>query len=111
MKVRTGTVSEIKVSSWLLEQGYEVFRNFCHTGPVDLVALRGDEMHLIDVKTVSIAHYKGGSRSYIYTPRSPEQITLGVKLIYVRDDGIFWDHDVVDPENRHLSKLKSATNG
>lgn len=48
-----GTNAELKVSSWLLEQGYEVFRNVSPFGAVDIIARHPEtgELFLIDVKT------------------------------------------------------------
>jgi Holliday junction resolvase-like predicted endonuclease len=46
-----GAAAEVAACLWLLNQGYEVFRNISIHGIVDLVATRGDEVVLIDVKT------------------------------------------------------------
>src|SRR5688572_690616 len=55
-----GGWAELIASAWLLERGYEVFRNVSAVGPIDLVAIRGDETLLIDVKHVIIAVTKAG---------------------------------------------------
>ena len=39
---RTGDISEHKAVVWLLEQGYEVFRNECCSGPIDIIAYNID---------------------------------------------------------------------
>lgn len=46
-----GAISEIAASAWLLEEGYEVFRNVSSAGPIDIVAIRGAETIRVDVKT------------------------------------------------------------
>ena len=49
---RKGDIAELIAVTWLLEQGYEVFRNVGCTGKIDLVAVKDGEIRLIDVKTV-----------------------------------------------------------
>lgn len=51
-----GAHAEIMAVAWLLEQGYDVFRNVSQHGEVDLIATRGDEIRLFDVKR----SYRGG---------------------------------------------------
>lgn len=46
-----GATSELIAAAWLLRQGYEVFRNVSQHGEADLVAIKGDEVIQIDVKT------------------------------------------------------------
>jgi hypothetical protein len=49
-----GAHTELRAVSWLLEQGYEVFRNVSPSGPADIIVFREDEApRLIDVKTMS----------------------------------------------------------
>ena len=50
-KNRRGDHSEILAVAWLWEEGYEVFRNQGCTGKIDLIAVRDDDIILIDVKT------------------------------------------------------------
>lgn len=50
---QTGTLAELAACNWLIEQGYEVFRNVCSTGPFDIVAVKPGETLYIDVKTAS----------------------------------------------------------
>lgn len=52
-KKHKGTLAELVVSSWLLEQGYEVFRNVSPHGPIDIIARHPITglLDLIDVKT------------------------------------------------------------
>lgn len=48
-----GALSELRASAWLLEQGYEVFRNVSAHGPIDIIARHPEtgELLLLDVKT------------------------------------------------------------
>lgn len=73
-----GTLAEIMASAWLIQQGYEVFRNISWHGLADLVAWRvGEHPILIDVKTCS-------PRGHIsFTKPSPAQAAAGVKILYV----------------------------
>ena len=48
---RKGDFAEYYAVTWLWDQGYEVFQNSGCTGPVDMIALKGDKVTLIDVKT------------------------------------------------------------
>jgi Holliday junction resolvase-like predicted endonuclease len=48
---KKGDHAELLASAWLLEQGYEVFRNVSSTGPIDIVAIKPGEILQIDVKT------------------------------------------------------------
>ncbi len=45
-----GALAELKVATWLWEQGYEVFRNMSMYGEIDIIATRDGEVRLIDVK-------------------------------------------------------------
>lgn len=46
-----GARNELAACVWLMDQGYEVFRNVSYFGDVDLVAIKGDELIRLDVKT------------------------------------------------------------
>jgi hypothetical protein len=46
-----GALSELIGAAWLVEQGYEVFRNVSQHGAIDLMAARGEEILRLDVKT------------------------------------------------------------
>lgn len=81
-KLDLGAISELKASSWLIEQGYEVYRNVSSTGNFDLVAIKGSELIKIDVTL---------SRSGLYVSRKKhEKAKLnGGDVLYVIDDGRF----------------------
>ena len=46
-----GDKAEYIAAMWLWDQGYLVCRNMSQQGPVDLVAIKEDEIILIDVKS------------------------------------------------------------
>jgi len=58
---RKGDMTEIKALSYLLDNGFEVFRNESSTGPVDIIAVDtvNNKVILIDVKTLSPSKYTG----------------------------------------------------
>lgn len=80
-KRHVGTANEIEATLWLLNQGYDVFRNVSPHGPIDLIARRDDEILYLDVKGV-----KSPSAT-------EEQIKLGVKFLMVSDAGC----EIIDP--------------
>lgn len=44
-------MSEYYAVTWLWDNGYYVYKNAGCTGPIDLIAMKGAEVKLIDVKT------------------------------------------------------------
>ncbi len=95
---RQGAYSELAAAVYLLKQGYEVFRNLSPCGPVDLVAIRDDEILQIDVKSTRIyRHWRGPDgakatnhdRRFSVQPskkRTKAQIRRGVRILYVVGD-------------------------
>ena len=80
---RSGDISEHKAVVWLLEQGYEVFRNECCSGPIDIIALNIETQEIlkIDVKTGSIYIREDGTRRVNHSKLKELQIKLDVKLL------------------------------
>jgi len=55
-----GAKYELLACAWLLDQGYEVFRNVCPTGKGDLIIWKkGISPIVIDVKSGGISKVKG----------------------------------------------------
>ncbi len=73
-----GDRNELLATVWLMDRGFEVYRNVSSRGPIDIIALRGQEIYKLDVKKCQ----KGGS-----PPLTPEQRSRGVQLLVVYDDG------------------------
>jgi hypothetical protein len=92
--LRKGTLSELIACSWLIKQGYEVFRNICQGGPVDLVVYDPSrrEFMYVDVKTLTINAGKGPREYYCSSKLTPKQIALGVRLLCVHpiSEGCRW---------------------
>lgn len=72
-KKHKGACAELRAAAWLLEQGYEVFRNVSGFGEIDIVAVKAGIARFFDVK----AGYRGGSP------------TPGVEYISPMADGSF----------------------
>ena len=75
---------------WLLEKRYYVFSNVFGTGPIDIIAVNDlGNVELFDVKLAGFRSNKDtlGSKQMINRTLSPEQKELGVKLLYVFDNG------------------------
>jgi Holliday junction resolvase-like predicted endonuclease len=89
MNSRAGDLSELKACVWLLEQGYEVFRNVSCVGPADLTVFKDGELIMIDVKS---SNYNPKSGKYSFQKPKVE----GVMLLHcLREHGEFmWDHEV-----------------
>ncbi|KKL09795.1 hypothetical protein LCGC14_2562270 [marine sediment metagenome] len=83
-----GGYSELIASAWLLEHGFEVFRNLCDRGPVDLIALKDERVELIDVKTVQIRVSKRGICKINEPQLSQQQTDMGVRALFVTPDGL-----------------------
>lgn len=80
-KKHKGAWAELAATNWLLEQGYEVFRNVSQHGDIDIIARKGAEQLVIDVKSGSA--YKGK----IYGHKlSKSQKELGVKLLIANQE-------------------------
>lgn len=75
-----GALSELRACVWLIEEGWEVYRNVTAHGLGDIIAFRDGEMIHADVKTKT-------SGGYVSSGPRPEQIAAGVALIYVDSDG------------------------
>ena len=75
---------------WLSEKGYYVFSNVFGTGCVDLIAIDDfGHIELFDVKLAGFRNNKDtlGSKQMINRVLTAEQKELGVKLLYVFDNG------------------------
>lgn len=91
-----GCHSELLAVLWLLEQGWEVFRNVSQHGPADLTVWNPTtaEIRLVDVKTVHTKRYKkktgGETTTHFVTVRKSQcpQVTL----LFVYSDGrVSWE--------------------
>jgi hypothetical protein len=74
-KSRKGDIAEHYAITYLWDQGYEVYKNCGCTGPIDLIAKRGDLLTLVDVKSVAITRFRTAQST-------EEQKRLGVAVLY-----------------------------
>jgi hypothetical protein len=88
-KVMKGQHSEFIAAAWLIKQNYLVYIKTQDNDPIDLIAVdRGTGKVLkLDVKSVSIR--KSGPKKGYRISRivNEHQKKIGVKLLYVYDDG------------------------
>ncbi len=80
-KKHKGALAELTAISWLLKQGYEVYRNVSYHGICDIVASKGGELLKIDVKTAN--NYLRTGKFYVSQTASDEQVAHGVKVLGV----------------------------
>jgi len=83
-----GTHAELIAACWLMERGYDVFRNLSPYGPVDLVTIKGDRFRLFDVKLCHFRPHKLGGWQIHGSVLTEEQKALGVELLFVTPDGL-----------------------
>ncbi len=91
---KKGAVAEYMAANWLLSKGYEVFKNLTPTGKVDIIAWKGEEMHLIDVALCSRSKRTGG---YSDNKKGVAESNahLGIKILCVLDTGdCVWRDDL-----------------
>ena len=87
---RKGDILEIIACGILLKDGYEVFRNISSTGLIDIIVIKDNTTLFLDVKTPSI--YKNNMRIPSLTDA---QKKLGVTIVCVYDDKLYWEDAVV----------------
>lgn len=80
-----GARNEMLATVWLLNQGYQVFRNVAAHGPIDIIGLKDGNFEYFDVKMAYAHKHKHAATR----PRlKPEQKQLNVKILRVYADGI-----------------------
>jgi Holliday junction resolvase len=90
-----GAHSELAACVWLLEQGYEVFRNVSQHGTTDMIALKHDCTLRVDVKTAQQYTMKDGTvKHYCKHPA-----VRGVRILAALSNGDFVWADQM-PQNR-----------
>ena len=87
-KVMKGQHSEFIAAAWLIKQNYLVYIKTQDNDPIDLIAVHRDngEVQKFDVKSVSIRK-TGRVGDRINRVLNKHQQKIGVKLLYVYDDG------------------------
>ncbi len=99
-KIKIGLNSELKAISWLVDQGYEVFRNIAFHGPVDLVVYKDSKVTLVDVKTLILDKRPDGDFLFSWKAYlTPKQIEMGVRPLFVYGDTVGWNRDYFSTPN------------
>jgi|HigsolmetaAR201D_1030396.scaffolds.fasta_scaffold03267_8 hypothetical protein len=83
-----GAHAEMIAACWLMEHGWDVFRNLSPHGPVDLVAIKGDQVRLFDVKLCNFRPRETGGWQVAGPVLKWSQAALGVEPIFVTPDGL-----------------------
>lgn len=90
----TGAKCELVACAWLLELGYQVFRNVAPSGNIDLVAIRDNEVIYIDVAKVPYLKSKDDSIVYGRAKTKEERAKRnGIKVLYVDGNNCFFMSD------------------
>lgn len=86
-----GAISELTACSWLLEKGYEVFRNVSQHGVADLVAINRETQEIlqIDVKTIGKTVMKGLTYKTVPKPNERHK-QFGVEVLVVDGEQCFF---------------------
>ncbi len=83
-----GAISEHIATAWLLQQGYDVFRNVSRNGRADLLALDWSTDKLIRVDVKSQGFMVGHTvRAQCDEDRVQKNFGSGIKYLVVNDDG------------------------
>jgi len=84
-----GAISEHLASAWLLQQGYDVFRNISPNGRADLLAVNwdADETIRVDVKSQEFTLTAKGPRADAAREMEERNEGFDIKYLVVRDDG------------------------
>jgi Holliday junction resolvase-like predicted endonuclease len=94
-----GDYAEIIACSWLLKEGYEVFRNISSKGPIDIIGWKNGETFLFDVKS---AHNNSPVRKNTLTE---EQVKMDVKVLVVNKDNTCKIYTKKELPTRPLPKI------
>ena len=79
---RKGDFAEYYAVTWLWDNGYEVFQNSGCSGPVDMIAMKDNNVILIDVKTFCKQSDKNERLDTSkWGTRTQKQKEMGVKVL------------------------------
>lgn len=88
-KGHAGAWAEMIASAWLIEKGFDVFRNVAASGPADLVIVGSGRAQLLDVKLCAVTFGRDGQpRMNLSNRLSDRQVNLGVTQFLVTTDGV-----------------------
>ncbi len=94
---KKGHYSELMSAAILTKNDYDVFHPLQGHGPVDLVAVKDNEIILLDIKTNAMRMNTGRmTKTRISRPRTDRQKMMGVRIAYLDIDSQslhITDHD------------------
>lgn len=85
LRKHKGAWAELTATAWLLDQGYEVFRNVSPHGDTDIIARKPGEILEIDVTCGSVRIRADGSQTLQYNGKSKSPAY--VRVLVVLPDG------------------------
>lgn len=88
-KARRGDWAELMAVTWLMESGFDVYRNVSRVGPVDVVGIRDGISYFFDVKYTHIRFNKEGKAHVVRcAKKSKNQENINVTFVYVTKEGV-----------------------
>jgi len=100
---KEGDIAELQAATWLMKQGYDVFRNQSCVGPVDMIAMCPEtgEVILVEVKKATIGPERRARG--VMKPRPARYLTkkqkgMGVRLLCIYDGEVYW-HEAAKDEH------------
>ena len=99
---KKGGLRELNLCAFLIERGFEVFRNTTPDGMIDIIAVDIGTMntHYIDSKS-PVFSQKDGSLSNRISILSIDQINRGIKAMIYNDKKVFY----LDKDNEELKEF------
>ena len=99
---KKGGLRELNLCAFLIEKGFEVFRNTTPDGMIDIIAVDIDTMctHYIDSKS-PIFSQKDGSLTNRISILDTDQINRGIKAMIYNDNKVFY----LDKYNEELKEF------
>lgn len=80
MQKHVGARNEMVAVAWLLDKGYEVFRNVSQCGEIDIIATKSGELLRLDVKAAPAGNKQADRLT-------DSQVAQGIKRLNVYPDG------------------------
>ena len=99
---RKGDLTEHKAIVWLLDQGYEVFRNVSCVGPVDIIVMSKETGKVLKIDVKTIGNWRSHPPPFEKFTTSFQKKLEVVPLLYCQDNNIFLfppPNDALEKEN------------
>lgn len=81
-KGKIGEVVEYKAVAWLLQEGYEVYKNVTYHGPIDVIALNTESGELVCIDVKKVVDGERPTTKVSHPRHTSVQQHLGVKFLY-----------------------------